>query len=178
MDEEDLEPPPRSHRATLPPGCRFYPSEELLLRYYLTNKNTARNDTGNRNLNLNRVDDDDDDDFYGSDLIRELDLYGYDPFELPDTACFSYGYGGRKRHWYCYTVRVLKDGTRRRRVKSGFWVKKGRVRDVFGGGGAVLGRRTRFVFYVGNSTRSAVRTDWTLYEYALVNHLLGVVFDD
>ncbi|CAL0322471.1 unnamed protein product [Lupinus luteus] len=154
---------PHSQRATLPPGSRFYPSEDLLLRYYLTNKNTPNNDTGNRHH-----------DFYGSDLIRELDLYGYDPLDLPETACFSYGYGGRKSHWYCYTVRVLKE-RRRRKVRSGFWVKNGKVRDIFGNGGddAVLGTRTRFVFYVGNSMRNATRTDWMLYEYALVNHLLA-----
>ncbi|XP_061364082.1 NAC domain-containing protein 72-like [Gastrolobium bilobum] len=161
---EDEEPHSHSHsqsqsqRASLPPGCRFYPSEELLLRYYLTNKNANR-----------------DGDFYGSDLITELDLYNHDPFELPDASCFSYGYRGSKRHWYCYTVRVVKDARRvRMKVKTGFWLRKGRVRDVFGNGGNVLlGTRTRFVFYVGNSPKNATRTDRILYEYALVDHLLG-----
>ncbi|KAK7321683.1 hypothetical protein VNO77_32547 [Canavalia gladiata] len=141
-------------RATLPPGCRFYPSEELLLDYYLTNKNENREEG-----------------FYSSDLIRELDLYGYDPFELPDAACFSYGYQGMKKHWFCYSVKVAKHT---RRVKSGFWLRKGRVRDVFGNDRkVVLGTRTRFVFYVGNSLKNATRTDWILYEYALVDRLLA-----
>lgn len=140
--------------ASLPPGCRFYPSEEQLLCYYLTKKNASG-------------------DFYGCDLIRELDLYDHDPFQLPDIACFSYGYGGRKRHWYCYTVRVLKDTRRKiRKVKSGYWMREGRVRKVLSGGGnVVLGTRTTFVFYWGSSPKNASRTSWMLYEYALGDHL-------
>ncbi|PQQ15623.1 NAC domain-containing protein 104-like isoform X1 [Prunus yedoensis var. nudiflora] len=114
---------------SLPPGCRFYPSEEQLLCCYLSNKNDA--DPAQSG---------------GYDLIRELDLYDHDPFDLPDSACYSYGHAGRKRHWFCYTVRVLKE----RRAKSGYWRRKGRDRDVVGRGGkAVLGRRTSFVFYWG-----------------------------
>ncbi|CAK7347519.1 unnamed protein product [Dovyalis caffra] len=142
---------------SLPPGCRFYPSDEQLLRYYLTNKNrTISNDT---------------DDLNGYDLIKELDLYDYEPFDLPENACYAYGYKARKRHWYCYTkkeVSVLK-----RKAKGGYWRRSGRVRDVVmgPGGKVVMGTRTRFVFYLGNSVKSAVRTDWVLYEYALVDHL-------
>ncbi|XP_004291091.1 PREDICTED: NAC domain-containing protein 72-like [Fragaria vesca subsp. vesca] len=142
----------------LPPGCRFYPSEEQLLCYYLSRKNTAASDESDPGDN-------------GYDLIKELDLYDRDPFDLPDYACYSYGRGGRRRHWFCYTVRVLKE----RRARSGYWKRKGRVRDVVGGGGgggkAVLGRRSSFVFYLGNSPKTAVRTDWVLYQYAQVDHL-------
>lgn len=144
----------------LPPGCRFYPSEEQLLCYYLTNKNAGG--TGNKH-----------DNFCGCDLIRELDLFDHDPFQLPDIACFSYGYRGRKRHWYCYTVRVLKDTRRKtRKVKSGYWMRQGGVRNVLSGGrNVLLGTRTTFVFYLGNSPKNASRTNWMLYEYALVDHL-------
>ncbi|KAK7383154.1 hypothetical protein VNO78_28825 [Psophocarpus tetragonolobus] len=142
--------------AALPPGYRFYPSEEVLLRYYLTKKNENREGG-----------------FYGSDLIMELNLYDHNPFELPDAACFSYGFQGRKRHWFCYTV--TKDTRRRsRKAKGGFWLRKGRVRDIFGDAGdVVLGTRTRFVFYQGNSLKNASRTDWILYEYSLLDRVLA-----
>ncbi|TKY57836.1 NAC domain-containing protein 30 [Spatholobus suberectus] len=144
-----------SARGLLPPGIRFLPSEELLLGHYLTNKNHNREGG-----------------FNGSDLIKELDLYDHHPFELPDAACFSYGYQGRKRHWFCYTAK--KDMKRRsRKAKSGFWLRKGRVLDILGNGNAVLGTRTRFVFYAGNSLKNATKTDWILYEYALLDRLLG-----
>ncbi|XP_062023491.1 NAC domain-containing protein 72-like [Rosa rugosa] len=137
----------------LPPGCRFYPSEEQLLCYYLSHQNSAgQASSGNG----------------GYDLIKELDLYDHDPFDLPDYACYSYGHGGRRRHWYCYTVRVVKE----RRARSGYWRRKGRVRDVVGRGGkAVLGRRSSYEFYLGNSPKTAVRTDWVLYQYAQVDHV-------
>ncbi|KAM1364815.1 hypothetical protein ACFX13_043925 [Malus domestica] len=136
---------------SLAPGCRFYPSEEQLLCYYLSSKNAA--EAGKSG---------------GYDLIRELDLYGHDPFDLPESACYSYGHGGRKRHWFCYTVRILK----KRRAKSGYWRRQGRVRDVVGRvGTVVLGRRSSFVFYLGNSPNDAVRTDLVLHQYAQVDHV-------
>ncbi|XP_054789994.1 NAC domain-containing protein 72-like [Prosopis cineraria] len=140
--------------ASLPPGCLFHPSEEQLLCYYLPKKNASVN-------------------FHGCDLIRELDLYEYDPFQLPEIACFSYGYRGKKRHWYCYTARVLKDSRRKTRmVKSGYWMRKGGVRNVLSDGGNVtLGTRTTFVFCLGNSPKNASKTNWMLHEYALVGHL-------
>ncbi|XP_057721057.1 NAC domain-containing protein 76-like isoform X1 [Arachis stenosperma] len=174
--EQEEEPqqnePPHSHShsqsrcVTLPPGCRFHPSEELLLSYYLTNKNGTGNWNGNGGLG-----------FDGSDLIRELDFYDYDPFELPDFACFAYGYGGRRRHWYCFTTVRVSRGERwkrKRKVKSGFWLRRGRVSNVNGvGENVVLGTRTRFVFYMGDSAKNGARTDWVLYEYALIDHVMA-----
>ncbi|KAG6747692.1 hypothetical protein POTOM_047582 [Populus tomentosa] len=147
---------PKTMSSSLPPGCRFYPSDEQLFCYYLKNKNrTVPNDT---------------DDVNGYDLIKELDLYDYEPFDLPEKACYAYGYKARKRHWYCYTKEQVR--VPRRKAKGGFWRISGRVRDVVVGlgGEAVMGTRTRFVFYMGNSVKSAVRTGWVLYEYALVDH--------
>ncbi|GMY28704.1 NAC domain-containing protein 71-like [Fagus crenata] len=161
---------PNDPRATtsfsLPPGCRFFPSQQELLSYYLTNKNLNPNPNPESDGILN-----------GYDLIRELDLYEYDPFELPDDSRFSYGNGGRKKHHYCYTnsSRVKKEsrGKRRtRKTKNGYWKRSGNARDVVGPGGKVpLGSRTTFVFYLRNSPNTARRTEWFMYEYALVDHL-------
>ncbi|KAK1555992.1 hypothetical protein Q3G72_034331 [Acer saccharum] len=147
----------------LPPGCRFYPSEEQLLCYYLTNKNTNDNEDGN---------------LCGYNLIKELDLYEYEPHDLPERACFAYGYGGRKRHWYCYNRVRVSNGNgkekKSRRAMNGYWRRSGRVRDVVAvnrGEKVVVGTRKKFVFYLGNSPKTAVRTDWVLYEYELVDHV-------
>ncbi|KAJ4840847.1 hypothetical protein Tsubulata_027781 [Turnera subulata] len=160
-----------------PPGIRFYPSDQQLLCYYLTNKNdhhqVAAGGGGDGGGEKS-----------GYDLIKELDLYDYEPFDLPENASYAYGCGGRKRHWYCYTkdeegVRVLstrpQPRVRRRRgraAKGGYWRSCGRDREVVGPGGkAVVGMRSKFVFYLGDSVKSSVRTDWVLYEYALVDRV-------
>ncbi|XVE70114.1 hypothetical protein DITRI_Ditri10aG0045300 [Diplodiscus trichospermus] len=139
----------------LPPGCRFHPSEAELLNHYLTGKNSS--------VAADRSDK------YGYDLIRELNLYDYEPSDLPESACFAHGNRGRKRHWFCYTE--SKGGGRRRRAKGGYWRKTGKVRDVFDGGNMLLGTRTKFVFYKVNSVKAEVRTPWVMYEYALRRHL-------
>ncbi|CAN1164001.1 NAC domain-containing protein 54 [Linum perenne] len=148
----------------LPPGCRFYPSDQQLLCYYLTNKNNGDGDGYRQQQDIDRY-----------DLIKELDLYDHEPFDLPEHSCYSYGPKGRKKHWFCYAkIRVSKEENRgsRRRAKGGYWRRFGKVRDVVGGGGnaVIIGTRTRFVFYLGNSVKSALRTDWILYEYALLDH--------
>lgn len=134
---------------SLPPGTQFYPSDQQLISYYLSSKNGVDHRNG-----------------VGFDLIREIDLYNFDPFNLPDSACFRYGRGGRKRHWFCFVARVLKGG--RRRAGGGYWKKRGRVRDVVGAGAGkiVVGTRKSFEFYLGDCTK----TDWLMYEYALTGH--------
>ncbi|KAF2324353.1 hypothetical protein GH714_012759 [Hevea brasiliensis] len=69
--------------SSLPPGCRFYPSDQHLLCYYLTSKNHTNIDADDGNRNVS-----------GYDLIKELDLYSHEPFDLPENACYAYGCGG------------------------------------------------------------------------------------
>lgn len=147
---EDRKSPPIS---PLPPGCRFRPSEEELLRHYLGRKNRVGAESEG---------------FSG--VIGELEVYGLDPVELPESACFAYGPGGKRRHWYCYAgIRGLKGA--KRTAKSGFWRRRGRVKMVLESGGTgCLGTRTAFAFYSGSSAKTAVKTDWVLYEYSLLDH--------
>lgn len=147
---EDLRAPVVPTWNSLPPGARFYPSEEQLVCYYLSSKNDGSN-------------------YYGIDVIREIDLYSYDPFNLPEMSCFRFGRGGRRRHWYCYVGRIIRERGRRR-AGSGYWKKRGKVKDIVGGGAAekiAMGTRKSFVFYLGDSPKNAVKTDWVMYEYAL-----------
>ncbi|KAH9603943.1 hypothetical protein KSS87_019700 [Heliosperma pusillum] len=155
-------PPPSSSSSssslTLPPGCRFYPSEDQLITYYLHHKN---------NPPSNNV-------VY--DTINDVNLYDYNPFEMPEITCFRFGYRGQKRHWYCYTAVVdggEEDQRERRRAGFGFWKRKGKVRDVScNGGKGILGRRKCFIFYMEKfKGRKFVKTDWFMYEYALLDNI-------
>ena len=55
-------------------------------------------------------------------------------------------------------------------MKSGYWRRKRRAREVIIHRGVVLGMKTSFVFYWGNSIENAVKTNWIMYEYALGDH--------
>lgn len=132
----------------LPPGAGFLPTDEILVGYYLRNKNSEQVQN-----------------FHGSDLIRELNLYEYDPIELSYTS-FYYTIDNR-RQFYCFTAKV---GSERRHCRTGFWMKKGITRDINGGDdNVVLGQKSLFMFYLGNSVKDAVRTNWIMYEYALAD---------
>ncbi|KAA0064397.1 protein CUP-SHAPED COTYLEDON 3-like [Cucumis melo var. makuwa] len=154
---QSLQPPPpppppsssSSFSSSLPPGCRFSPSDEQLLRFYLSNKASGHNDCN---------------------LIKDLNPFDYDPFDLPDSACFSYGSNGRKKHWYYYAVTAFRENRGWIRMKSGYWRRKGRVKEVTGHPGVVLGMKRTFVFYLGNSIKKALKTNWIMYEYALDDH--------
>ncbi|KAL9674237.1 hypothetical protein QQ045_030507 [Rhodiola kirilowii] len=135
----------------LPPGCRFFPTEQQLLRYYLPGKNSLLNDS------------------YDASLISEFDVLGHDPVELVGIEGFEFGVGGRRMHWYCYAPRVDRK-RRRRRTRGGYWKRKGMVRDIMGEDGVVIGRRSDYLFYLkgGFGAKCGVLTDWVVYEYALI----------
>uniref|UniRef100_A0A7N0ZRX2 NAC domain-containing protein n=1 Tax=Kalanchoe fedtschenkoi TaxID=63787 RepID=A0A7N0ZRX2_KALFE len=136
----------------LPPGCRFFPTEPQLLRHYLSGKNSVFD----HHLNVN--------------VIGEFDVLGHDPAELIEIGCFEYGVGGRRRHWYCYAPSAERKRVGgRRRTRGGYWKRKGRVRDVVGEGGVVIGRRTDYVFCLRRfEAKCGALTDWVVYEYALI----------
>ncbi|KAK9740293.1 hypothetical protein RND81_03G024600 [Saponaria officinalis] len=155
-----LRQPPSSLPSKLPPGCRFYPSEEQLLSYYLHHKNKPSVAVGCGVL---------------YDTIHEINLYDYNPFELPEVASFRFGYRGQKRHWYCYTALIGEDEREKRRAGFGFWKRKGKARDVTcnsDSGKGVLGRRKCFIFYLEKCKgKKSVKTDWFMYEYALLDNV-------
>ncbi|KAF7849973.1 hypothetical protein BT93_L0067 [Corymbia citriodora subsp. variegata] len=145
--------------AMLPPGFRFFPSDEEIFRYYLANKNDRSNpELGNH---------------FDHNVIRELDVLGYSPLELSEQPYFVHGSGPVTRHWYFYTAArgPAERHSRVRAVNDGFWLMRGRSNNaVVAGGREVLGTKSCFVFYMGNSVQNAVATDWTMHEFALPNH--------
>jgi hypothetical protein len=130
-----------------PPGVAFFPSDEQLVSY-LANKNNEEVQN-----------------FHGSDRIKELRLYRYDPFELHLAQSFFFPH---TREFYCFTAKTEEP---RRHCKTGFWMQKGAVRDITVGADDVLvGKKSLFIFYIGNSPQNAIKTSWTMYEYTLVNN--------
>nr|GEU30599.1 NAC domain-containing protein 19-like isoform X1 [Tanacetum cinerariifolium] len=158
-DSDSIIPNPNPNpNLSLPPGCQFFPSEQQLITHYLTLKN---NHSPSQNL------------------ITEIDLYRYEPFNLPESACFVFGREGKKKHWYCFEKmgRVKRGRGEMRRAGGGYWKRSGSAKDIVCGGveGVVIGVRKCFVFYLGEFGvgKGGVRTKWIMYEYSLVDHKMA-----
>ncbi|KAL3690108.1 hypothetical protein R1sor_016417 [Riccia sorocarpa] len=129
----------------LPPGFRFHPTDEELVVYYLKRK------IGNRPIGL--------------EVIAEVDLYKWEPWDLPDKAKVH----SQDSEWYFYSPRDKKypNGLRTNRAtEAGYWKATGKDRNVKKGGKQVVGMKKTLVFYKGRAPHGE-RTDWVMHEYRL-----------
>ncbi|KAJ1266777.1 hypothetical protein BS78_07G004400 [Paspalum vaginatum] len=159
----------QQQQPAVPPGFRFHPTEEELVGYYLARK------VASQKIDL--------------DIIREVDLYRIEPWDLQE-RCSYYGGGGQpdaaaaaeeptEYYFFSYKDRKYPSGTRTNRATAaGFWKATGRDKPVLsssssGGGGsrssAVIGMRKTLVFYRGRAPNGR-KTDWIIHEYRLQNN--------
>ncbi|CAM8968793.1 unnamed protein product [Rhodiola kirilowii] len=134
----------------LPPGFRFHPSDEELIVYYLRNK-----------VDSNPV---------PALIIADIDLYMYNPWELPVKALFG------TDEWYFFSPRDRKypNGARpNRAAASGYWKATGTDKLIVRtdtasscGRPERIGVKKGLVFYVGKPPRGS-KTDWIMNEYRL-----------
>ncbi|KMT13026.1 hypothetical protein BVRB_4g087410 [Beta vulgaris subsp. vulgaris] len=137
------EPPPQPH---LPPGFRFHPTDEELVVHYLKRK------VQSTSLPVS--------------IIAEVDLYKFDPWELPDKAVFG------EQEWYFFSPRDRKypNGARpNRAATSGYWKATGTDKPVLSSGSQKVGVKKALVFYGGKPPRG-VKTNWIMHEYRLVDN--------
>ncbi|CAM0902426.1 unnamed protein product [Alopecurus aequalis] len=136
----------------VPPGFRFHPTEEELVGYYLARKVTSQ-----------KID---------LDIIREVDLYRIEPWDLQE-RCSRGGGGGAAEddlssEWYFFSFKDRKypSGTRTNRATAaGFWKATGRDKPVMSSRG-VIGMRKTLVFYRGRAPNGR-KTNWIIHEYRL-----------
>ncbi|OAY70955.1 NAC domain-containing protein 68 [Ananas comosus] len=130
----------------LPPGFRFHPTDEELVVHYLCRKAAYER--------------------LPVPIIAEVDLYKYDPWELPEKALFG------QREWYFFTPRDRKypNGSRPNRAAGrGYWKATGADKPVVPKGTQrPLGIKKALVFYSGKAPRGA-KTDWIMHEYRLAD---------
>ncbi|KAL6894328.1 hypothetical protein ACP4OV_008426 [Aristida adscensionis] len=128
----------------LPPGFRFHPTDDELVEHYL-----CRKAAGQR---------------LPVPIIAEVDLYKFDPWDLPERALFG------TREWYFFTPRDRKypNGSRPNRAAgNGYWKATGADKPV-APRGRTLGIKKALVFYAGKAPRG-VKTDWIMHEYRLAD---------
>ena len=139
-----------SPQPILPPGFRFHPTDEELVVHYLKKK------AASAPLPVS--------------IIAEVDLYKFDPWELPAKATFG------EQEWYFFSPRDRKypNGARpNRAATSGYWKATGTDKPVLSSGGSQkVGVKKALVFYGGKPPKG-VKTNWIMHEYRLVENKLN-----
>ncbi|XP_066349211.1 protein CUP-SHAPED COTYLEDON 1-like [Miscanthus floridulus] len=134
----------REIESTLPPGFRFYPSDEELVCHYLYKK--VANERA------------------AQGTLVEVDLHAREPWELPDAAKLT------ASEWYFFSFRDRKYATgsrTNRATKSGYWKATGKDREVRNPATrAVVGMRKTLVFYQGRAP-NGVKSCWVMHEFRL-----------
>jgi hypothetical protein len=127
----------------LPPGFRFHPTDDELVDHYLIRKCTSRS--------------------VAVPIIAEIDLYKFDPWQLPDMALYG------EKEWYFFSPRDRKypNGSRPNRAAgTGYWKATGADKPI--GKLKPLGIKKSLVFYAGKAPKG-VKTNWIMHEYRLAN---------
>ncbi|KAI3701910.1 hypothetical protein L6452_27375 [Arctium lappa] len=128
------------------PGFRFHPTEEELVEFYLRRKVEGKR--------------------FNVELITFLDLYRYDPWELPALAAIG------EKEWFFYVPRDRKyrNGDRPNRVTtSGYWKATGADRMIRTENLRSIGLKKTLVFYSGKAPKG-IRTSWIMNEYRMPPH--------
>ncbi|XVE91522.1 hypothetical protein REPUB_Repub01dG0016900 [Reevesia pubescens] len=134
----------RKSNSDLPPGFRFHPTDEELIMYYL--KNQAKSKP------------------CPVSIIPEVDIYKFDPWQLPDKAEFG------EKEWYFFSPRDRKypNGVRPNRATvSGYWKATGTDKAIYSGS-KYVGVKKTLVFYKGRPPKG-IKTDWIMHEYRLTD---------
>ncbi|GJN02349.1 hypothetical protein PR202_ga19688 [Eleusine coracana subsp. coracana] len=134
----------REIESTLPPGFRFYPSDEELVCHYLYKKVTNER--------------------AAQGTLVEVDLHAREPWELPDAAKLT------ASEWYFFSFRDRKYATgsrTNRATKTGYWKATGKDREVRSPATrGVVGMRKTLVFYQGRAP-NGVKSCWVMHEFRL-----------
>ncbi|XP_041999518.1 NAC domain-containing protein JA2L-like [Salvia splendens] len=136
----------------LPPGRVFNPSDEEIIREYLTRKN---NEEG-----------------FHTNMIHTVNFYDFDP----DYLSGIHGASGNGV-WYFFTKRKRSNRPITvvdRRAGNGDWKVVDVVKDIMHDGRRI-GARSSFAYFTG-PYRKTVRTDWMMREFTAPE--IEVRFDD
>ncbi|KAL0444721.1 UNVERIFIED_CONTAM: Transcription factor JUNGBRUNNEN 1 [Sesamum latifolium] len=136
------------------PGFRFHPTDEELVGFYLQRKVQGKSIT--------------------LDLITHLDIYKYDPWDLPKVRSSR---GEKEWYFFCKRGRKYRNSVRPNRVTvtgSGFWKATGIDKPIHSASTSnnnnnkccIIGLKKSLVYYRGNAGKGT-KTDWMMHEFRL-----------
>ncbi|PPS11222.1 hypothetical protein GOBAR_AA09417 [Gossypium barbadense] len=134
------------------PGFRFHPTDEELVGFYLKRK------VEKKPLRF--------------ELIKQIDIYKFDPWDLPTEASMVGGGGESESYFFCKRGRKYRNSVRPNRVTgSGFWKATGIDKPVYAQTGdhqglACIGLKKTLVYYRGAAGKGT-KTDWMMHEFRL-----------
>ncbi|CAN6586811.1 unnamed protein product [Malus baccata var. baccata] len=137
----------------LPPGYRFYPTEEELISFYLHNKLDGR--CGNLNRVLDRI-------------IPVVYIYEFNPWELPQVS--GEVSHGDSEQWFFFIPRQeseARGGRPRRLTTTGYWKATGSPSIVYSSNSKynhAIGHKRTMGFYTGRAPHGK-KTEWMMNEY-------------
>ncbi|XP_071725642.1 NAC domain-containing protein 104-like [Rutidosis leptorrhynchoides] len=118
----------------LPPGFHFRPTDEELIVHFLQRKASLLP--------------------YHPDIIPDLDLYPYDPWDLDGKAMVE----GKK--WYYFSRR-----SQNRVTTNGYWKACGGDEQIMSSNGSKrIGVKKYYVFHIGGAPQG-IKTDWIMQEF-------------
>ncbi|RDX62268.1 NAC domain-containing protein 90, partial [Mucuna pruriens] len=135
----------------LPPGFRFYPTEEELVGFYLHNQLQGKISEMGR-------------------VIPVIDINGIEPWNLPTLAgelC-----RGDTEQWFFFSPRQEREargGRPNRTTSSGYWKATGSPGHVYSSDNKVIGMKKTMVFYKGKAPTGR-KTKWKMHEYKAIQH--------
>ncbi|KAL6609896.1 hypothetical protein ACP70R_039865 [Stipagrostis hirtigluma subsp. patula] len=132
----------------LPPGFRFYPTEEELVCFYLHNKLA-----GVHLDDIERV------------VPVVADVCALDPWELPEAHRGAHAGDGEPWFYFCpRQEREARGGRPSRTTPSGYWKAAGTPGWVYAADGRPIGTKKTMVFYRGRPP-AGTKTEWKMNEY-------------
>ncbi|XP_031376005.1 NAC domain-containing protein 71-like [Punica granatum] len=150
------------------PGLDFDPSSIQLLNHYLKQRNLDYFHSGDPSYSTN------------CHLIPDIELYNWDPEELPGQYYICVGLADARsngRQWFFFCLRKVKyrNSSRSERTVQnvGYWNitssdKKVKSEDT----GEEIGKKKTLTFYRGRIP-SGIKTNWGMHEYYLNPSYLG-----
>ncbi|KAK8506973.1 hypothetical protein V6N13_024985 [Hibiscus sabdariffa] len=137
----------------MPPGFRFYPTEEELVSFYLHNKLDA--DRDDLNDVMNRV-------------IPVVDIYDHNPWDLPQFSVYLCH--NDPEQWFFFIPRQeseARGGRPKRLTTCGYWKATGSPGYVYSFNSRPIGVKRTMVFYNGRAPNGK-KTDWKMNEYKAI----------